>query len=973
MANFDDVKKTEAEFPTTKQSLDIAGHAVSDLNSDHIDRAGIVTSGLDNIFQAQTEDQPQEQEKQEEPRQEIATQTQNFEQHKNITAPNNNFLLHEEIHDLAEYQDKQDMIAESKEPFAQKGDTNFLATGDIEQLSAFEPAVRDKVQPIDAAISNQNFDNAPKKSFKSKSYSESRLTYKSGEPQIANEQATLTDLQSNDTDSFDIAYVPTSFDDVAGTGTDQSFDMTSSKGSSESFDLQTVTLGALDPKMAGIVAAKGVVLASKNFADAAIATNKNFEAVKASVSVNNLADAAAQGKRMQLAKATGKEFGKALAVGGLKSAGKTALTSVKDTGKMAAGKVFDAAVTASGNEETAIGKTHDAVVKARQAAAAKKNIVEGIKAANKAANWAGKHTIGHIWKHAPKKLQRVVAAMFKSIAKVLGIIGAVCSGVFIVFAIFFVIIIIFILAMFGSFLEPDNEDILSSTSTYISSLDAELLQKVYDIKNNWKTYRYEDGVDYYEDVPTVHVERPADTENNTIIEWDPDVTEVKWDGDHIDEFLVSSVTPETDQYAVMAYLSSISEGDTQGIFEVNDGTKEIIKEIQGKLYSITIKIEGQDEDGQDGRAYNPIMANVTRHVIYYNDDGERVEEDQSGREETGKYYQHYVCHVICNTLYTAEDYIQENLYTSMSEDAQMMYDAYMDGGNVVNLIMDNPLYGKESTEKIIIAQRYGQYFDRETKKIKMNNGLSLMCNGGDKIYAVFDGTVSQDGDELVLEDAVYTVKYEGVVANTSGKVKTGDVIGTANGDTFTLYYFVDNHSKNPQLYFDREIFAESASDFDDTISGSSSGKTGGSAVTPSADVANMQGTTVQKILKIAAQYLGYPYKMGARNPDRTGYIDCSGLVCWTFTHAGALPKGYDTTAQGLYNISKKVSTPKAGDLVFFEGTYDTHDGRVVTHVGIVVDPAKHIMINAGDPVKYANYQSSYFAPKLYVYGRIVEQ
>ena len=84
------------------------------------------------------------------------------------------------------------------------------------------------------------------------------------------------------------------------------------------------------------------------------------------------------------------------------------------------------------------------------------------------------------------------------------------------------------------------------------------------------------------------------------------------------------------------------------------------------------------------------------------------------------------------------------------------------------------------------------------------------------------------------------------------------------------------------------------------------------------------------IYKEAQKYVGTPYVWGGSTPE-TGF-DCSGYVCWVYNR-----NGYDvgrTTANGLWQKSQHISEAEAkpGDLVFFEGTYDT-PGK--SHVGIV--------------------------------------
>ena len=117
------------------------------------------------------------------------------------------------------------------------------------------------------------------------------------------------------------------------------------------------------------------------------------------------------------------------------------------------------------------------------------------------------------------------------------------------------------------------------------------------------------------------------------------------------------------------------------------------------------------------------------------------------------------------------------------------------------------------------------------------------------------------------------------------------------------------------------------------------------------------------MLEEAEKYLGTPYVWGGSSPE-TGF-DCSGYVCWVLNQSG-----WDvgrTTANGLWQQSAKVSEHEAkpGDLVFFQGTYDTPGA---SHVGIYVGDG--MMISAGDPIKYSNIHSSYWDKHLLGFGRI---
>ena len=117
------------------------------------------------------------------------------------------------------------------------------------------------------------------------------------------------------------------------------------------------------------------------------------------------------------------------------------------------------------------------------------------------------------------------------------------------------------------------------------------------------------------------------------------------------------------------------------------------------------------------------------------------------------------------------------------------------------------------------------------------------------------------------------------------------------------------------------------------------------------------------IIKEAEKYLGYPYVWGGSSPSTS--FECSGFVSWVINHSG-----WDVGrlgAQGLCNICTPVSSAnvKPGDLVFFTGTYDTPG---VSHVGIYV--GNNMMIHCGDPISYANLNSSYWQSHFYRYGRL---
>ena len=117
------------------------------------------------------------------------------------------------------------------------------------------------------------------------------------------------------------------------------------------------------------------------------------------------------------------------------------------------------------------------------------------------------------------------------------------------------------------------------------------------------------------------------------------------------------------------------------------------------------------------------------------------------------------------------------------------------------------------------------------------------------------------------------------------------------------------------------------------------------------------------LIEEAEKYLNYPYVWGGSNPDTS--FDCSGFVSYVLTNSGLVNTGR-LGAQGLYNVCTPVSKANAqpGDLIFFQGTYDTPG---VSHVGIYVGDG--VMLHCGDPIQYTSINSSYWQSHFYAFGR----
>lgn len=117
------------------------------------------------------------------------------------------------------------------------------------------------------------------------------------------------------------------------------------------------------------------------------------------------------------------------------------------------------------------------------------------------------------------------------------------------------------------------------------------------------------------------------------------------------------------------------------------------------------------------------------------------------------------------------------------------------------------------------------------------------------------------------------------------------------------------------------------------------------------------------MLTEAEKYLGYPYVWGGSSPSTS--FDCSGYVSWVVNHSG-----WDfgrLTADGLLHKCTPVTAAdaKPGDLIFFQGTYNTSGA---SHVGIYVGDG--MMIHCGNPISYASINTNYWQSHFYTFGRL---
>jgi peptidoglycan DL-endopeptidase LytE len=109
---------------------------------------------------------------------------------------------------------------------------------------------------------------------------------------------------------------------------------------------------------------------------------------------------------------------------------------------------------------------------------------------------------------------------------------------------------------------------------------------------------------------------------------------------------------------------------------------------------------------------------------------------------------------------------------------------------------------------------------------------------------------------------------------------------------------------------------------------------------------------VQQVIEEAKKHIGTPYLWGGNTP--AGF-DCSGYSKYVFEKVGInLPRTSATQWSGL----KPVSTPKPGDLVFFE-TYAPGP----SHLGIYIGDNKFIHAGSSTGVTITDMNNSYWKPR----------
>ena len=428
-------------------------------------------------------------------------------------------------------------------------------------------------------------------------------------------------------------------------------------------------------------------------------------------------------------------------------------------------------------------------------------------------------------------------------------------------------------------------------------------------------------------------------------EWETDlqmqINRVETDRPGYDEYRYNIGAIEHDPYVLMGYLTSAYQNFT---YTQIDG---ILRQLFNEQYSLSFTEETE------------IRYRTETHVDP--ETGEETEEEVP-----------YEWHILNVTLTSAplESLIVSRMSADQREICEILLQTKGNRQYVKNVFGTNWLP--------YVTSYYGYRVHPISEEKNYHTGVDIGMAQGTEILAGHDGTVTLAGEAggyglcVAIEGEAYeghtlTTKYghcSQVLVSAGQEVKAGDVIakvgstGNSTGAHLHLEVLVDGQYLNP-LYF-----ADTGDTSERHLPTAGTGGTGSYFdydIPPEA----LEDEQFALMIAEAEKYLGYPYVWGGASPSTS--FDCSGYVSWVINNCGVGWNVGRLTADGLLGICTPVSSADArpGDLIFFQGTYNTSGA---SHVGIYV--GNGMMIHCGDPISYANINTSYWQQHFYTFGRL---
>lgn len=120
-----------------------------------------------------------------------------------------------------------------------------------------------------------------------------------------------------------------------------------------------------------------------------------------------------------------------------------------------------------------------------------------------------------------------------------------------------------------------------------------------------------------------------------------------------------------------------------------------------------------------------------------------------------------------------------------------------------------------------------------------------------------------------------------------------------------------------------------------------------------------KSTSSPNVVNQAMKLVGIPYKFGGTTVNG---FDCSGFIQYAYKKSG---KSISRTTTSQFAQSKKVTSPKPGDLVFFQNTYR----KGISHVGIYIGNNKFVHAG-GNKSQVTSLSNSYWKSKFHSFKRL---
>ncbi|MCC8065537.1 MAG: NlpC/P60 family protein, partial [Clostridiales bacterium] len=353
--------------------------------------------------------------------------------------------------------------------------------------------------------------------------------------------------------------------------------------------------------------------------------------------------------------------------------------------------------------------------------------------------------------------------------------------------------------------------------------------------------------------------------------------------------------------------------------------------MNGTLY--TVEDTGSLADyGVDFDVYYDDHSSALAHghqtweAYYAGGDGEEIEVTTTETVD--------VCYVSLETTS-----FESILASRMSDEESEIYDVYMQtyGGRIY---FGSPV---DFNWHYYVSGEYG--YRCEGTRVTESDSLEITVPSGTEVLAVMDGKVkSVSNGKVKLTDGNGSVITLGGLSSISvsagDTVEMGETIAeVGSSGVLTITFTYKGSSLNPYFYLD----------------------------TGESELYENTGSATRKaalLIAKAYQYLGVPYVWGGYSPSG---FDCSGFVSYCINNCGAGWNYGRLTANGLLDACTVVSSSEAqpGDLIFFQGTYNTSGA---SHVGIYLGNGQ--MIHCGSPVQVTSITSSYWQSHFYCFGRL---